>query len=124
MLYPVTSLGTGIRVKWVDCYQDSTMTACITDGEGRITFVCIDGRAGSPTRHRLFQQARHPRQEGAVLLELGRVEEGNVVPLISRWLDSASPKQLGLTELGWEWAREALLHLGEPIVRGAPDHPT
>src|SRR4051794_11586405 len=107
MLYPVAALGPGLRVEWVDCYGDRTMTACITDGEGRTTHVCIDDRAGSPTRHRLFQQARHPRQEGAVLVDLGSVEEGIVVPLISRWLDSATPKELGLTEVGWEWAREA-----------------
>jgi hypothetical protein len=113
MLAPITSLGPGLRVQWVDLYGDGTMMASLADSDGQVTHVCIDGRASSPTRGRLFQQARHPRQVGAVLVELGGEEEGIVVPLISRWLDSAGPKALELTELGWEMARDTLLRLGE-----------
>jgi hypothetical protein len=52
------------------------------------------------------------------LVELGAEEEGIVVPLLSRYLDSGGPKALGLTEYGWELARETLLRLGEPAVSG------
>lgn len=113
MLIPVLSLGRNLRVEWVDFYDDGTMTASIADDSGQRTHVCFDGRASSPTRHRLFQQARHPRQEGAALVELGDPEEGIVVSLVSRWLDSEKPKAQGLAEWGWELARDTLLHLGE-----------
>ncbi len=116
MLVPVTALGKGLRVVHVDFYGDLTMHACLRDDAGQLTVVCIDGRADSVTRYRLFQQARHPRQPGAVLVELGAPEEGIVIPLLSRYLDSGGPKALGLTEYGWELARQTLLRLGEPIV--------
>jgi hypothetical protein len=114
MLVPIASLGQGLHVRLVDFYGDGTMWASLADDEGQVTHVCFDGRAQSPTRHRLYQQARHPRQDGAVLVELGSPEEGVVIPLLSRWLDSGGPKALGLTEYGWEMAREALLRYGEP----------
>jgi hypothetical protein len=116
MRLPVTELGRGIRLEWVDFYGDHTMHARLVDDAGQRTEVCIDGRANSPTRYRLFQRARHPRQPGAVLVDLGAPEEGIIVPLLSRYLDSAGPKALGLTEYGWELARETLLRLGEPVV--------
>jgi hypothetical protein len=116
MFMPVTALGRVLRVEWVDFYSRHTITACIADDEGRRTFVCFDGRPDSPTRNRLFQQARHPRQPGAVPVELGGPEEGIVVPLLSRWLDSAGPRALGLTDYGWELAREALLRLGDSPI--------
>jgi hypothetical protein len=118
MPLPVTALGNGLRVEWVDFYGDHTMHACISDEAGQRTAVCIDGRADSPTRYRLFQQARHPRQPEAALVELGAPEEGIVIPLLSKYLDSGGPKALGLTEYGWELAREALLRYGEPAVSG------
>jgi hypothetical protein len=116
MLYPIASLGKDLRVEWVDCYGDGTVTAGITDSEGRQTHVCIDGRTNSPTRHRLFEQARHPRKDGAVLVELGAPVEGIVVPLLSRWLDldEARESRKELTERGIEMVQEALLHFGEP----------
>ena len=114
MMVSVTSLGRGLHVQWVDFYIDGTMWAYLADSDGRVTNVCFDGRPGSPTRNRLFQHARHPRKAGAVLVELGGPEEGIVVPLLSRWLDSAPPNALNLTEWGWEMARDTLLRLGEP----------
>lgn len=116
MLIAVSALGRNLRVEWVDFYGDGTMTASIADHAGQRTHVCFDGRANSPTRHRLFQQARHPRQDGAVLVELGEPEEGTVVSLLSRWLDSAGPRALDSTEWGWGLARDALLHLGDYTV--------
>src|SRR5438876_8210435 len=115
MQVPVTALGKGLRVEHIDIYGDLTMHACISDENGQRTEVCIDGRVGSPTRYRLFQQARHPRKPGAALVELGAEEEGIIVPLLSRYLDSGGPKDLGLTEYGWELARETLLRLGEDV---------
>lgn len=120
MLLPVTSLGKSLRVEWVDFYGDHTMHARISDEAGQQTEICIDGRKNSPTRYRLFQQARHPRQPGAILVELGAEEEGIVVPLLSYYLDSGGPRALGLTEFGWELARETLLHLGEPAASRTP----
>lgn len=49
------------------------------------------------------------------MVELGAPEEGIVVPLLSKYLDSGGPKDLELTEYGWELARETLSRLGEPI---------
>jgi hypothetical protein len=90
------------------------MHACLSDEAGQRTAVCIDGRKNSPTRYRLFEQARHPNQPGAALVELGAPEEGIVIPLLSKYLDSGGSKALGLTEYGWELAREILLRFGEP----------
>ena len=58
------------------------------------------GGTNSLTRYRLFQQARHPNQPGAILVELGTPEEAIVIPLLSKYLDSGGPKALGLTEYG------------------------
>jgi hypothetical protein len=113
MQLPVAALGKVLRVEWVDFYGDHTMHACLSDDAGQRTQVCIDGRKDSPTRHRLFQQARHPNQPGAVLVELGAPEEGIVISLLSNYLDSGGPKALGLTEYGWELAKETLLRFGE-----------
>jgi hypothetical protein len=115
-LVPVSLLGDSPRVAIADAYGDGTVWFAIDGSEDTFARVCIDGRQDSPTRHRLFDQAKHPRKPGAVLLDLGAPEEGIVVPLVSRWLDSAEPRKLGLTEYGWELIRDALLRLGEPIV--------
>jgi hypothetical protein len=118
MQLPVTSLGKGLRVEWIDFYGDFTMHACICNEAGKRTEVCIDGRKNSPTRYRLFQQARHPRKPDASLVELGSEEEGIVIPLLSWYLDSGGPKALCLTGYGWELAQETLLRYGEPPVSG------
>ena len=122
MQLPVTALGSRLRVEWIDFYGDHTMHACISDETGKRTQICIDGRKNSLTRYRLFQQARHPNKRGAVLVELGALEEGIVIPLLSRYLESHGPKASGLTEYGWELARETLLRYGEPTVSGIADH--
>jgi hypothetical protein len=110
---PVTALGKGLRVEWVDFYGDYIMHACISDEAGQRTEICIDRRKNSPTRYRLFQQARHPNTPDATLVELGAPEEGIVIPLLSKYLDSGGPKTLGLTEYAWELAKETLLQYGE-----------
>jgi hypothetical protein len=110
----LTAIGKGLRVEWVDFYGDHTMHACISDEAGQQTVICIDGRKNSPTRYRLFLEARHPNQKGATLVELGASEEGIVIPLLSKYLDSGGPKALNLTEYGWELAKETLLRFGEP----------
>lgn len=115
---PMTSLGKGLRVEWVDFYGDHTMHARISDEAGQRTEICIDGRKNSPTRYRLFQQARHLNKPGAALVELGAPEEGIVIPLLSKYLDSGGPKALGLTEYGWELAKETLLRFGETESSG------
>jgi hypothetical protein len=118
MHLPMTALGKKLRVEWVDFHGDLTMHACISDEAGQRTEVCIDGRKDSPTRYRLFQQARHPSKPVAVLVELGAPEEGLVIPLLSQYLDSHGPKAAELTEYGWELARETLLRYGQPAVSG------
>ena len=117
-LVPVSLLGDSPRVAIADAYGDGTVWFAIDGSEDTFALVCLDGRQDSPTRHRLFDQAKHPRKPGAVLLDLGAPEEGIVVPLVSRWLDSAEPRKLGLTEYGWQLIRNALLRLGEPIIAG------
>lgn len=121
MFTNLSALGKGLHVQWVDFYGDHTMHASIADATGQATQVCIDGRAKSPTRFRLFVNARHPRQEGAELVELGAEEEGIVIPLLSKYLDSRGPKALNLTEFGWELAHETLLRYGEPSVADLAD---
>lgn len=113
MQLPVSALGGRLRVEWVDFYGDHTMHACISDEAGQRTQICIDGRRDSPTRYRLFQQARHPSKPGAALVELGAPEEGIVIPLLSKYLEAGGPKALSLTEYGWELAKEILLRFGD-----------
>lgn len=52
------------------------------------------------------------------MVELGAEEEGIVIPLLSRYLESHGPKAAGLTEYGWDLAHETLLRFGEPIFPG------
>lgn len=112
MWSPISTLGNSIRVILADRYGNGTVWFSFENSEGVHATVCIDGRNGRPTKHRLFDQARHPSRPGAVLLELGGEEERIVVPLVSRWLDSAVPHKL--TEYGWELIRDSLVRLGEP----------
>ena len=120
---PISELGKDLIVEWADYYSEGTMGIAITDRQGRKTFVCIDGRQNSPTRNRLFEQARHPSQAGAVLVELGSSEEGVLVPLLSRWCDSDYKPWNPKTDAPREETqklkqvlKEVLLKLGEPIV--------
>jgi hypothetical protein len=114
MLTPVSLLGESPKVHLADLYGDGTVWFALKDSEGHFAQVCIDGREGSPTRYRMFDQARHPRKPAAVLMELGSPEEGIIIPLVSKWLDSAPPRELGPTEYGWELIRDALLGFGQP----------
>lgn len=113
MFYPIASLVGNLEADAVDGYGDGTICAWVGDDQGRGTQICIDGRKGSPTRNRLFEQARHPRMRGAALIDLGAPDEGIVVPLLSRWLDSDKALKW-LTRYGKEMVQAALLRLGEP----------
>lgn len=116
MLSPVSSLSGSIRIVLVDAYGDGTVWFAFEDSNGRRARACIDGRARSHTRNRLFDGVSHPNDSNATLLELGGSEESIVVPLVSQWLDSGPPQTLGLTEYGWEQIRDALVRLGDPGV--------
>jgi hypothetical protein len=122
MLSPVSSLSRDVYVEWLDGYGDGTIMAALVDSQGRKTHVCIDGRKTSPTRYRLFEQARHPNQAGAILVELGSSEEGILVPLLSRYCDTRykpwnpstdAPREE--TQMLKQLLKEALLRLGDPI---------
>lgn len=115
----IASLGQGLRCEFVDAYSDGTVNARIIDDQGHQAVVCIDARKGSPTRYRLFEQARHPNQAGAVLIELGAPEEGIVVPLISRWLDTDEARK-SFTEYGYELVRMTVTRLGESSDKPQP----
>jgi hypothetical protein len=108
-------LGEPLTVSLADAYSDGVVWFAIDGSDDCYALVCIDGRKGSPTQNRLFEGARHPKKGGR-LLELGAAEEGTVISLVSKWLDSAEPRQLGLTEYGWERIRDSLLRYGEPVV--------
>ncbi len=112
MQHPISSLEGKLRVAFVDAYRDGTVHAWLEDEHGRGTEVCIDGRKNSPTRYRLFEQARHPSKPGAVLIDLGAVEEGIVIPLMSRWVDSDEARKW-FTPYAFELVRETLLRLGD-----------
>ena len=115
MLPAILTLGSSIRVRLADRYGDGTVWFCFKNSEGDLTSVCIDGRDESPTKHRLFDQARHPSNPDAVLLELGGEEEGLIVTLVSHWLDSSESQQL--TEYGRELITDALVRIGEPNLQ-------
>lgn len=63
--------------------------------EDGVLWACIDDRAGSPTRHRLFVGARHPDDADAKLVELGDEIEGLVVSALSWWIDDGCPDYHG-----------------------------
>ena len=110
----ISALVPPIHVVLADAYGDGVVWFVLEDERGNFARVCIDGRKLSRTRHRLFDEAKHPKDPKGILLELGGDEEAVVVPLISQWLDSDTPKTLGLSEYGWEIIRDALVRLGEP----------
>jgi hypothetical protein len=116
-VYSLADLGKDLLADCVGTYSDGTLNAWIGDKQGRGTEICIDARIGSPTRHRLFEKARHPRKHGAILVELGAPEEGMVVALLSRWLDSDEALRW-LTSVGKEVVQRALLNLGTPSGDG------
>jgi len=113
MLSAIKSLNESVTVQGGDAYGDGTVWFSIQDSTGRVAHVCIDGREGSETRFRLFDRARHPKAADAVLIDLGAPEEGTVVSLVSTWLESGTPKELGLTEYGWDLIRGTLYRIGE-----------
>ncbi len=114
MLSPLRSLNEFITVQICDAYGDGTVWFSLQDSNSRLAHVCIDGREGSQTRFRFFDGARHPNGANAAIIDLGTVEEGVVVSLVSKWLDSGSPEDLGLNEYGWQLIRGTLSRIGEP----------
>ena len=113
-MVPVLDLDPAAEVVWVDSYSAKVFWARLTDPDGRCAFVCLDLRPESPTRGRLFENARHPTNPDAVLLELGCEAEGFAVSRISRWLDSDAPQTEGFRDEGLDLIRRAFLRLGEP----------
>jgi hypothetical protein len=113
MLSPIQSLNPLTAIRLGAAYGDGTVWFSLQDSAGRIAHVCIDGRDGSETRYRLFDGARHPNASDTVLIELGAPEEGIIVSLASILLDSGTPKDLGLTEYGWDLIRDTLRRIGE-----------
>lgn len=112
MRHSISSLGGDLRISYVDAYSHGVIHAMLEDESGRKISVCIDGREGSPTRYRLFEGARHPRLPEAVLIELGAVEEGIVIPLLSRWLDTDEARK-EFTSYGYEMIQAILIRLGD-----------
>src|SRR6516164_9128544 len=115
MQVPISALGRAPRAGWVDCCADGTIWFELDDAAGQYAVVCIDSREWSSTRHRLFEGARHPGRPGAVLLELGSLEEGVVVPVLSTWLDSDKTRKQIRPE-AIERIIHDLLRLGDPGV--------
>ncbi len=113
MLSPIQSLNPRTAIRLGAAYNDGTVWFSLEDSEGRIAHVCIDGREGSQTRYRLFDGARHPNSPDTVLVKLGAPEEGIIVSLASKWLDSGTPNDLGLTVYGWDLIRDTVLRIGE-----------
>jgi hypothetical protein len=86
--HPISALRGKVRVVLVDLYGCGTIWAVLEDEAGRRCVVCLDGRVGSPTRCRLFENARLPGKPDAKLIELGSSEEDLVIATLSRWYDS------------------------------------
>jgi hypothetical protein len=121
MVASVLLLRDDLRIQLIDCYgtyaNGHVIWASLADGGGSQCLICFDNRPESPTCHRLFCGARHPNNPAAELLELGCEEEGVIVPLLSRWLDSQEPWESGAYPLLLkELLQEALLRVGEPVL--------
>jgi hypothetical protein len=111
MLVPISSLNNDLHVVVAAGYPDGTFWASIEDSQPHRTQVCIDGRADSPTRYRMFEMARHPSESTARLVPLGSEEEDLIVGLLSRWNDASETLKQGSRE---EWiadCRNLLLKL-------------
>ena len=117
---PIAALGNSVRVRLFDRYGNwddgFLLWWAVEDDHGQRTYVGLDDRKGSPTRYRLFEGVRHPGKDGCVWITLGSVEEGVVVPLISRWLDSSEAwqqaRRFRAYEEFLEYAQKALVQLG------------
>ena len=111
----ISDLHMSLRVTLAGGYEDGTVWFTVADALDRYGTVCVDGRIDCPTRWRLFDGARHPKDEHAILVKLGCPLEGIVVPLLSHWLDTPEPRTF-LTEFGCKMLKDALVRLGEPIL--------
>src|SRR5262245_4247509 len=109
----VSELGPSPKVVLVDRYGDGTVWWVMEDSNQRRAVVCIDGRKGSPTQFRLIEGVRHPKKPGGKVLDLGSVEEGIAVPLLSHWLDLQRPNDV-VSEYCLEIITNALIRLGDP----------
>lgn len=112
---PISKLTGTLHVRVVSAYGSPpsiTFWAWIEDDGGNRAAVCIDGREGSATRYRLFDQARHPKKDEATakLVALGSPEEDLVIGLLSNWYDSKECLQ-DMTEYGKELLQDSLLRL-------------
>jgi hypothetical protein len=119
MSVTVATLREDVRITLADCFTTESegfvIWAELMDGVGNRCLICIDSRPRSPTCHRLFQGATHPRDPGARLVDLGHSDEGIIVPLLSQWLDHFEPWGEGANRFRFkEMLHEALLRLGEP----------
>jgi hypothetical protein len=115
-LVSILELGSKAHVAWVDSSFQICVWFEIEDGFERFAIICIDLRADSTTRFRLFEKAKSPCKAEALLLDLGCEEEGIAVSIVSRWLDSDVSKQWKISESGIELIQNALLRMGEPTV--------
>jgi hypothetical protein len=119
MLKSVGSFRPPIRVRLVDAFGSGgsgwvngfVWWASIEDCQGDWIHVCLDGRKASLTCHRLFEGAKHPSKPEAKLIELGSVEEGIIISLLSHWLDSSDVKHLRQEAL--EQMRFDLIYYGD-----------
>ena len=116
MLSPLSSLRSPIKVTLVDAYGDGTIWFSLKGSCDRHATLCIDGRAESPTRYRLFDGGRHPNSNNMTLIDLGGVEEGIVIPVVSHWVDSGEMERW-FTEYGVEKFLETFNRYGEPQVQ-------
>lgn len=93
MIVPFDSLILDCKIVLVDSYRhfdpwtSGVLWAAIEDSRGHRSHVCIDDRADSPTRGRIYVDARHPSKQRAKLVLLGDETEGALVSLFSRWCD-------------------------------------
>lgn len=114
MLFSIADLAEP-HVVLIGMYPSMVFWARFEDAGGRRAEVCLDRRDASATKNRLFDRARHPKYESAVLIELGSVEEGVAVSLMSNYLDSAVAIADGCSDEGLEIFRDALLRVGDPV---------
>jgi len=121
MIVPITSLDSDCHVWLVDWYGhkgifgEGVLWASIHDSSGSVSHVCIDRRSDSATYNRLFELARHPSDDRAMLIDLGSSEEGIIVSLISHWCDDPG-NWLSNGGNHWDWFMEfvtnALVSIG------------
>ncbi|MEE9615184.1 MAG: hypothetical protein V3W31_09620 [Thermodesulfobacteriota bacterium] len=81
-------LGGTISLKDVFLHRDGgTTCAVIVDSERKSLVICFDRRVDTETPFRIYAGARHPSEDGALLIPRGGREEARLISMLWQALD-------------------------------------